>query len=198
VPEAKPATASDAGSGGRLIKAGQIAGAITAIVTAAALLYNDVLKPAPAPAVLTAAVTQVEAHPGVTFGNYLNAHTGQLAQYRANAKAAGIETQEVDEALAAPGVLVEYTIELHGPAGRAVNVASTLYEAHTEARVPESKVRFLPPERYIARAGVSEAPQSTWIARPAHAGAYYVEIELTSTGREPVAHRASPVFTVSR
>jgi hypothetical protein len=183
------------GPTGRLIKAGQIAAAVTAIVTAAVLIWNHVPKPVPPPAVLTATVKPVEADPDVTLRNYLNGHSGQLAAYLSHAKAQGLGEEEIDQALRTLGVLVEYTINMHGPAGQAVNVTRTLYEAHTEARVAEGAVSILPPERYVSHAAVSQSAQSTWIEPPAGVGAYFVEIDLVDMDGETIGKGRSPLFT---
>lgn len=185
------------GSGltGRLIRAGQIAAAVTAIVTAAVLIWNDVLKPAPAPAVLTATVKPVEVDPNVTLRNYLNSHRGQLAAYLSHAEAQGLGEEEINQALRTPGILVEYTIDMDGPAGQTVSVTRTLYAAHTEARVAEGAVSILPPERYVSHAAVSQSAQSTWIEPPAGVGAYFVEIDLVDNGGETIGKGRSQLFT---
>jgi hypothetical protein len=183
------------GSTGRLIRAGQVATALTALLTAALLIWNDVLKPAPAPAVLTATVKTVEANPNITLRNYMNSHPGQLATYLSNARAQGLGEEEISQALRTPGVLVEYTLGIDGPAGQALNVTRTLYEAHTEARVSEGAVSILPPERYISPASISQTAQSTWIDPPVGKGEYFAEIDLVNKDGETIAKGRSVVFT---
>jgi hypothetical protein len=172
-----------------------VATALTALVTAALLLWNDLLKPPPAPAVLTATVKAIEASPDITLRNFMNSHPGQLATYLSNAKAQGLGEEEINHALRTPGVLVEYTLGVDGPAGQALNVTRTLYAAHTVARVSEGAVSILPPERYVSPAAISQSAQSTWIDPPAGKGAYFAEIDLVNKDGETIAKGRSAVFT---
>jgi hypothetical protein len=192
--EATEATSSESGKGpgARLIRAGQIVGSITALVTAAVLAWNA-LKPAPPPAVLRATVNNIQAHSGRTLYNYLNSHPAQLALVRARYRAQGLGEEEVEQALQKPGILAEFTISTEGPAGRALKLTRTLYDAHTEARIPEG-AGVVPPERYVSHAGSYQTTESTWIQPPAGGGSYFIEIDLVDEGGATLATGRSQTF----
>jgi hypothetical protein len=183
---------SGKGPGARLIRAGQIVGAITALITAAVLAWNA-LKPAPPPAVLRATVTNIQAHSGRTLYDYLNSHPAQLAHVRALYRAQGLGEEEIGQALQKPGILAEFTISTQGPAGRAVKLTRTLYDAHTEARIPEGG-GVIPAEKYVSHAGSYQTTESTWIQPPAGGGSYFLEVDLVDAGGATLATGRSQTF----
>jgi hypothetical protein len=193
------ATGGDAQSGGistRVIRAGQIAGAITAVVTAVLLLWNTLLKPAAAPAVLRGSIASVEVHADRPLHVYLDSHPGQLAHFIANAKSDGLAGEEIGAALKTPGVLAEFTISLDGPAGRQVELTHILYNERTEARVPEGAVRVVGAERYVSQSGGYQSTQSLWLQSPPSKGAYFLEIDLVEPNGQTLTTKRSPIFTV--
>jgi hypothetical protein len=193
------ATGDDAQSGGisaRVIRAGQIAGAITAVVTASLLLWNTLLKPSAAPAVLRGSVASVEVHADRPLHVYLDSHPGQLARFMANAKSDGLAAEEIEAALTTPGVLAEFTVSLDGPAGRRVELTHTLYNEQTEARVPEGAVQLVGPERYVSQSGGYQATQSLWLQSPPSKGTYFLEIDLVEPNGQTLTTKRSPTFSV--
>jgi hypothetical protein len=176
------------------MKAGEVAGALTALVTAAVLLWTTVLKPASSPPVFRASVSHIEVHPGRTLRIYLNSHPAPLQHFLAGARAQGLAREEIDQVLRTRGVVVDFTVGTEGATRRPVTVTHTMYDARTEARVPEGAVSVVPPEHYLARADTYQTTQSTWIQAPRRRGAYFVEIEVTEPNAATLANGRSPVF----
>jgi len=179
MPEAKqPAPSEENGRGlsSRLIRAGQIAGAIAALVSAGALIWTQ-LKPGPPPAVLRATVSNLRTYAPRTEYNYFNSHPGQLANERAHLHAQGLDQEEIRQILQKSGVTVEFTVEIEAPAGDKLSLTETLYRAPAEEAVSPINGHF-PSERFVASASRYQTTESSWIEYPARAGAYFVEVDL--------------------
>ncbi|HTR88959.1 MAG TPA: hypothetical protein VMG62_02480 [Solirubrobacteraceae bacterium] len=181
----------------RLIRAGQVAGAITAIVTVSLLAWNA-LKPAPAPAVLEGTVSNVDAHYGESEFSYLESNPAKLVEARDLYRQAGLDEAEADDELREPGILVEYTIQIQGPPGLEVTLLCTLRDAATDAKIPEGNAVGFGTKRYVFRAGKYKTTHSGWIAPPASGGSYRVEIDLVAKNGETLDTRKSRVFRVPR
>ncbi len=194
--ETKPATSSQE-SGGRLgaplIRAGQIAGAVTALITAGLLIWTQ-LKPGSPPAVLAANVKVNEVQPGMTYEDRLQG-LGTLEQKRAELRAAKYDEEEINDVLRTRGIFAEYTIETKGPAGEHFSLTRALYDASTKVPVPEGLGEV--PGKYVSHAGVYTTKQSTWIQQPAKGGTYYVEIVINDK-KETLDTAKSSTFSVPR
>jgi hypothetical protein len=201
MPETKPETMPEQRSSEQgakrfsdpLIRAGQIAGAITALVTVGLVVWN-VVKPAPPPAVLEAKVSKVEAHYGESEFNYLESNPAKLAETRALYRQAGLNETEANDELREPGILVEYTIQIQGPPGLEVTLLCTLRDASTDAKIPEGNTVGFGSSRYVSRAGKYQTTHSGWIAPPASGGTYRIEIDLVAKNGETLATGKSKVF----
>ncbi|HEV3320580.1 MAG TPA: hypothetical protein VG147_00130 [Solirubrobacteraceae bacterium] len=183
-----PSKDSGKGLSAWVIKAGQLAVALTAVITAAALIWNA-LKPAPAPAVLVAHVTDVRAHPGITEYTYLQSHPGQLKREESQLRAAAIRNreppltqQEIDQALRQSGVEVQWKISLEGPVGRQFKVTHTLFRenAGDKTVIAEGLGSIWPPEHIVSQAGKYENTEGAWTQTPPGGGTYAIEIYLAS------------------
>jgi hypothetical protein len=172
-----------------VIKAGQIAGALTAVVTAGVLIWNIALKPPTPPVVLVAHVTNVRAHPGVTEYTYLQSHPGQLQREEAQLRAAAIRngepplTQgEINQALRQPGAEVQWKIFLEGPVGRQFKLTHTLFRENAGGKsvITDELGSIWPPERIVSQAGKYENTEGAWIQTPPGGGTYVIEIYLAS------------------
>jgi hypothetical protein len=180
----------------RLVKVGQLLVGVAALLTAMFLIWTNVLKPGPAPAVLGASVNSVEVFPDTTFRSYVNGHPGQLSRAVANARAAGLDPREVKDLLQTEGILVEYSVGIDGVAGQAVNVTRTLYDAGTQERVPADGLVVVPPERLVSQAASDQRAQDTWMSLPPSPGTYFVEIDVVSINGETIGKGRSHVFSV--
>jgi hypothetical protein len=189
MPETQTSNDGAKGLSAGIIKAGQIAGAITALVGVVVLLWNTLLKPTPAPAVLAAHVSDVRVSEGISEYTYLQSHPGQLAreeaQLRAAAKRNGerpLSQPEIDEALQSPGVEVQWRVLLEGPAGRRFKLTHTLFRHAAGGRsvVGEGLGSYWPNESIVSQAGRYENTEGAWIQLPSRAGTYTVEIYLDS------------------
>jgi hypothetical protein len=179
-----------AGLGGQIIRAGQIAAAISAVAGVAFFVYKNTLEPGPAPAALVAHVRNVRARPGVTQYAWLAYHPATLIREQNKLKAEARKkgesppsTQEVDEALEhARGVEVNWNIFLEGPAGREFTETHTLAreEAGNRAPITEGPSSYWPPEAIISRAGKYENRESAFMEEPMRPGSYSIEIYLKS------------------
>jgi hypothetical protein len=189
MPESRQSTTEDEGGGelsSRLIRAGQVAGAITAVVTAGALIWTQ-LKPGPPPAVLRAAVSHLHVYSPRTEYNYFNSHPGQLARERAHFRAQGLGNEEVTQILQKAGATIEFTVEVEAPAGREFSLTETLYRMPAEEAVSPVYGHF-PVERFVSRADRYENTESGWIEYSKRPGTYFVEIDLV----DKEGHNASP------
>lgn len=181
----------------RLIRAGQIAGAITTLATVGVVAWN-LIKPAPPPAVLEAKVSNVDAHYGESELNYLESNPAKLAEARALYRQAGLNETEANNELREPGVLVEYTIQIHGPPGLEATLLCTLRDASTDAKIPEGNTVGFGPSRFVSSAGKYQTAHSGWVAPPATGGTYRVEIDLVAKNGETLATAKSRAFRVRR
>jgi hypothetical protein len=172
-----------------VIKAGQVAGALTAVITAGVLIWNLVLKPAPAPAELVAHVTDVRAHPGITEYTYLQSHPGQLKREEAQLRRAAIHDgeppltqREIDQALRQPGAEVQWKIFLEGPVGRRFELTHTLFreKAGEKTVIADELGSIWPQERIVSQAAKYENTEGAWIQTPPGGGSYVIEIYLAS------------------
>jgi len=187
----KTANDSATGLGARIIRAGQIAAAISAVAGIALVVYDNTLKPSPAPSALVAHVKNVRAHPGITQYNWLKYHPAQLVSAEDRLKAEVLKkgepplsTREVDEALKeAKGVEVDWNIFLEGPAGRKFTETHTLVweDGGDSTPIAEGPSNYWPPEAVVSEAGKYEDRQSAFFQEPASPGTYAIAIYLKST-----------------
>ena len=178
-----------------LVRAGQVAGAITALVTVGLVVWN-IVKPTPPPAVLEAKVSSVEAHYGESELNYLESNPAKLAETRALYRQAGLNETEANDELREPGILVEYTIQTQGPPGLELTLFCTLRNASTDAKIPEGNTVGFGSSRYVSSAGKYQTTHSGWIAPPANGGTYRVEIDLVAKNGETLATAKSKIVRV--
>jgi hypothetical protein len=181
---------SGTGLGARIIRAGQIAAALSAVAGVALVVYNNTLKPSPAPTALVAHVKNVQARPGITQYNWLKYHPAQLVSVEDRLKAEVLKkgepplsTQEVDEALRnAKGVEVDWNIFLEGPAGRKFTESHTLVQEDGGSSMPiaEGPSSYWPPEAVVSEAGKYEDRQSAFVQEPAPPGTYSIAIYVKS------------------
>jgi hypothetical protein len=180
-----------------LIKAGQAAVAIAAILTTAFVVWDKVFKGTPAPGRLSASVSNVQVYPGVGLRNYLDSHPGVLARFLRRAQAQGLTKQDLGSLLATPGVTSVFTVSIEGPSGRPVYVTRTLYSATTLARIPEPTIQVEPPSRYVSHAEADQIVDSTWMAYPPSGKAtYFVELDLLDAQGQTLATGRSANFRV--
>jgi hypothetical protein len=185
----RPTQSSEERSGGlssRLIRAGQVAGAITALVTAGVLVWTQ-LGPGGPPPVLRADVTGVKTYAPRTEYDYFNSHPGVLERERAHFHAQGLEEAETNKILRKSGVTVEFTVDIEAPAGREFKLTETLYRASAEEPISTIFGNF-PNERFVVRASRYRTTESGWIEYPTRPGAYFVEIGLV----DKEDHNAGP------
>lgn len=189
MPESDQSTTRDDGGSGlsaRLIKAGQVAGALTAVITAGVLIWNQV-KPAPPPAVLRAAVSHLHVYSPRTEYNYFNSQPGQLAREQSHFRAQGISSEEVTQILRKTGATIEFTVEIEAPAGRKFTLTEALYRMPAEEAVSPVYGHF-PIEHFVSRADRYENTESGWIEYPTRPGSYLVEVDLVDED----GHNAGP------
>ncbi len=190
-----------------MIKAGQIAGSLTAVITVAVLLWNTFLKPVPAPAVLATEVKEVRVRPGVSEYTYLQSHPGQLKREEAQLRAAVIRNREppltqgeIDQALRQPGVEVQWKISLEGPAGRQFKLTHTLFRENAGNRtvVADELGSIWPPERIVSQADKYENTEGAWVQTPPGGGRYTIEIYLVSADGSQNAEGAASFHAARR
>ncbi len=200
MPDTKPETTPEQMSSGQgakrfsdeLIRVGQVAGAITALITVGLVVWSTV-KPAPPPAVLEAKVSRVEARYGESEFTYLESNPAKLAEARALYRQAGLNETEANDELHERGILVEYTIQIQGPPGLEVTLLCTLRDASTDANIPAGNAVGFGSSRYVSRAGKYQTTHSGWIAPPLTGGTYRVEIDLVAKNGETLATGKSKI-----
>jgi hypothetical protein len=184
MPEAKPPTPpqeSDRGLTAGLLKAGQVAGAITAIITVGVLVWTQV-KPAgqaAPPAKLKVDVTSLTTLPNRTRLSYVNDRPGQLERKRAEYAAHGADHEEINQLLQRSGVTFETTIDVEAPPGRTFKLETVLYRMPAEERVSQLS-GILPEESFTTKAGEGgdKFEPNGWIEYPAHPGMYLLEVDV--------------------
>jgi hypothetical protein len=199
--EAKPPTPSEESSRGLsagLIKAGQIAGAITALITAGVVIWTQVkpAPPAPPPAALKASVTNPTILANRTWYTYFNSHpgSGALEHQRAAFRANGLTEEEINQLLRKSGFIFEFTVEVKGPPGREYTLTTELYRLPAEEAVTPIN-GSLPSEHFKTHAGEAgyESEENGWIEYPARAGRYLLEVELVDKEDHPIGKGRSEV-----
>jgi hypothetical protein len=203
MPEAKqptPAEKSDRGLSAGLIRSGQIAGAITALITAGVLVWTQV-KPAPPPAKLKARVTSPTILPNRTWLAYFNSHpgSGQLERQRAEFRAHGLHDEEINQLLQKSGFIFEFKVEVEAPPGREFSLTTVLYRMPAEVAVSPLD-GSLPSEHFKTHAGEQgyESEENGWIEYPARAGKYLLEIDLVDKEGNNVGKGRSRELVVPR
>jgi hypothetical protein len=199
-----PSPESSRGFGGGLIRWGQIAGAITALITVGLLIWTQVkpAAPAPPPAALKATVSPIKILAPRSWQVYLDnpPGSGALEQKRAEFRKSGLHEEEIDQLLQKPGFIFEFTVEVKGPAGREYSLYTQLYQLPAEVAIPESQLTgSFPGKHFTTHAGVQgyESEENGWIEYPAHPGKYLLEVELIDKEGHPVAKERADV-TVPR
>lgn len=196
--ETETSRKSRTGLSAGVIKAGQIAGAITAVVTAGALVWNLALKSPAPPASIEAKLSKPTIHAGVPFRAYLNLEPGRLAKEETSFRASGVSESELQEDLRQKGVEAEFTIATKVPAGHTLDLTRTLNNAVTLDPISESGPSEIPREHYVPPAGNYSTTESTFISTPPGGGTFYVEVEIkepngkTLDAVESVPFRAPP------
>lgn len=190
----------DRGISARLIKAGQIAGAITALITAGVLIWTQV-KPAGPPPVQKATVTDPEVLPHRTWYAYFNGHpgSGQLERQRAEFRAHGLDEEEIKQLLHKLGVIFEFKVEVEAPPGREFHLTTELYRMPAEEAV-SSLNGSLPPEHFTTHAGEKgyESEENGWLEIPPGSGKYLIEIDLVDKEGHNVGKGRSREFVMPR
>lgn len=172
---------------GWLLKAGAVAGAITALVVLGKTVVNAVSPPPPA--VIRATVTDVRTEPHRTENVYFASHPAVLKREEAAFRKEGLTTREIHEVLQRRGVTVQFTVETQGPPGHAWYITESLYNNTTGAREPTINGNFLEEYRLVPGAGSRAVTFPSWIEYPKRPGVYFVEIEVddkkgtTETGK---------------
>jgi hypothetical protein len=165
MPDAKeptPAEKSDGGMGTGLVKVGQIAGAITAVITAGVLIWTQV-KPTPPPAKLKARVTDPTILPNRPWLAYFNSHpgSGELERQRAEFRAHGLHDDEINQLLQKSGFIFEFKVEVEAPPGREFSLTTELYRMPAEVAVSPLN-GSLPSEHLVrTRANRAMSPKKT-------------------------------------
>jgi hypothetical protein len=198
--QATPPEESNRGLSARLIKAGQIAGAITVLITAGVLIWTQV-KPAAPPVVQKATVTDPAILPHRTWYAYFNSHpgSGQLERQRAEFRAHGLHEEEINQLLHKLGVIFEFKVEVEAPPGREFTLTTELYRMPAEEAV--SPVNgSLPSERFKTHAGEKgyESEENGWIEIQPRSGKYLIEIDLIDKEGHNVGKGRSREFVASR
>jgi hypothetical protein len=160
---------------GRIIRAGQIATAIAAIV-GAVFLVTDRLPTESPPETLSASLSDLSVEWRVTFKRFLAAK-GHLQQYSTRVRATGLPTQKLNNMLNTIGIQVTYQLAVQGPPGRRLELKPRIYQAH--GLIPAKTPRLTQSEIYKSEAWRDEQPDRTWIPYPLHAGTYYIQLDMT-------------------
>lgn len=186
--------------GAWLIKSGQVAGAVTALITAGALIWTQVKSsPTPAPTKLKAKVTTPVVFPNRSWLSYFNGHpgSGQLERKRAEFRAHGLHNSEIDELLKQTGFSFEFKVEVEAPAGTKFSQTTALYRMPSETAVSPLD-GSLPSETFETHAGEEgyESEEDGWIEYPAQRGKYLLEIDLVSKDGYNVGKGRSREFLI--
>jgi hypothetical protein len=168
---------SDRGPLSWLLKAGALAGAVTAIAAVVALVKHAASPPAPA--VVRVALSDVRTEPHRTEYNYFGSHPASLRREEAAFRAEGLSAAEISSVLRQRGVTVQFTVEPHGPSDHAWYVTEVLYDHATGRREPRIDGNFLDDFRFVPNAGERAVTFPSWIEYPSRPGSYFVEIEVS-------------------
>lgn len=174
----------------------EVLGSLAAVLTAAVLLWNEVLKPGAPLAGVRAEVHQIEIHPGRSLRVYLDSHPGQLARFLAGARAQHLSANEIRAVLETRGVLGEFSLRAVGRVGQTLDVTQILYDARTEARVSPGSVELVTPEHYTTRATSYQSDRAVWLEQPRVRGSYFLEVDVIEPHGETLAKGRSRVFSV--
>ncbi len=193
---AAPAQRKPGGITARVVLAGQVAAAVTAIVTAAILVWNIALKPAPTPSAIRAEATHVEVHPGVSLRTYLSNRPEPLERFLAGAHAGHDSQREIDEVLSTEGTELEFNVTVTGGLHRTLDLTTNVYDSKSDARVSEGEVVVKEPKRYRAEAESFQSTLDTWIQTPPKPGSYYAEVDIEEPNGRTLDTAKSPVFRI--
>jgi hypothetical protein len=176
-----PPEESDRGLTAGLLRSGQIAGAITAIITVSVLIWTQVKPAGPAapPGKLKVSVTSLTTLPNRTRLSYINDRPGQLQHKRAEYAAHGADEEEINQLLQKDGFTFESTIDVEAPPGRQLKLETVLYRMPAEERISQLS-GILPEESFKTKAGEGgdKFEPNGWIEYPARPGKYLLEVDV--------------------
>jgi hypothetical protein len=175
MPDGERAEGGNKGVSSRLIKAGQVATALTALAGLGLFVWHQ-LQPAPPPPVLEAKLSSAQTHGPITLYNYFNSHPPKLQLEEAAFRKEGLGTKEIRQTLTQQGVVVEFTITTRGTPGHTWYFTGTMYNAKTDARIEEVDTNI--PDPLVAPSADNTTSRPSWFQYPSRPGVYYVEIEV--------------------
>ena len=183
---------------GRIIRGGQLATAIAAII-GLLLLLMDRLPNHPAPKKLSVSLTQVRVSRPVTLRHFFAAKD-QLANVVSVMRNDRMTRRDIHALLNMKGTQVRYLLAIDGPPGRRLELKPIVYRA--PGLIPAKGPSFVQVQPYRSEAWHDAAPDQTWVPDPADPGDYYVEVRMTERRRNHrpilVASARTPSFPIRR
>jgi hypothetical protein len=181
-----------------VIRAGQVAGGITALLTLGLLVWTQFIDTGGAPmSPPHAKITEARAYPDVTLRSYLSGRSHAVERWISHAQKAGFTRSETDATLATRGVEAQFAVSLAGTPGMTVTVTRSLFDARTHARIPEEGVTLAAPAPYVTRDKPAQFTEETWVAAPTKPGRYFVELELLLPDGEALATKRTESVELS-
>jgi hypothetical protein len=188
------ATGDTKGALGLLVNLAAILVGVAAVISVGFLIRNELTKNTPSHTRLDANVANVEVYPDRTLRVFLDSHPDQLARFREKARAEGLSRREIAQVLETQGILAEFAIATTGAQDQDLTLTHILYDARTEARIPEGPVQVLIPERYVSPTESFESTQVVWQQDPALHGTYFLEVDVVGPRQETLTTRRSRPF----
>ena len=173
---AKPRQRRRGAAGPALIRAGQYAGAVTAIVAAITAIVHFWPEPEPAPQNLNAEITDVAVIKDVAWRDFLAAD-GSLAATKQKLRAKGLSGDDVAGVLAVPGIEVDFSLLIEGPPGRELRLDAVVYRSPGRRRAPVSDLGATG-RGFRSDAWRDRGTARTWVSAPTRPGRYYIELML--------------------
>lgn len=182
----------------RLVRAGQVATALTAIIGVIILVVDRLSKDKQETDVLSATLSRPTIDRPVRLNAFLAAHN-RLRSYTGALREQDVDAASIRQIVHTPGVEIHYQLALRGAAGMRVGLTPTVYTR--TRRLAAATIPFAGTEYYVLEARSQTTSDSTWTPYPLRAGTYYVEVVVRlarrSSDNDILAVRRSKVFTVS-
>jgi hypothetical protein len=171
--------------GAGLVRAGEIATALAAIIGLLILLgahlpWGGEEKgggAATAPRVLDVRITNTRIDRDVTYDSFLRT-LGKLRTYLESARSAGLPPPAIREQRRMPGVEIGFELQVVGPPGRKLQLTPTVYRAHGRVLATIPQIAAHQTEHYTSEAWKDRSGSATWAPYPTEPGDYYVDLSV--------------------
>jgi hypothetical protein len=203
VARSRPSSRPQRPTGPRIKAAGEISGAVAAIVGLVVLVVGLLpahhgesgTRSATPPRLLDVRIQGAQVDADVTYRNFLRS-VHRTGAYLRSARKQQLPPAGIHEQLAVRGVAIDFELQIYGPAGRRLELTPTVYHEH--GRITAIVPRIAPhhTEHYVSEARRDLGSATTWAPYPTAPGAYYVDLRVDEIkGAEHVFVRSAHTKT---